>query len=76
MKDLPHDKTAEIVEKMMKDRFVSRIAANTAASLAEKMVESDPETARALAIGITKGPNFNSVVRGRAKAVLGQLGEQ
>jgi HEAT repeat protein len=73
MSHLPHEKIAEIVEEMLKDRYVATAAANTAATLCEQLVETNPSAAQALATTLANG-QFNSIVRGRGRAVLTQLG--
>ncbi|MGI9240872.1 MAG: HEAT repeat domain-containing protein [Verrucomicrobiales bacterium] len=72
MSQLPDQKIADIVESMLKDRYVANAAANAAAGLCESMLESKPDAAKGLATVLANG-SFNSVIRGRGKAVLKQL---
>ena len=72
MAKIPHPDTADIVLDMLKDRYVSSYAASAAVSLAHLMIEPHPDTAKALALGVSKG-NFNSSLKTEAGVVLKKL---
>ena len=72
MGQVPHKLTAEIVEKMLTDKYVATVAAGAATSLSEKLAKTNPDMAKNLAIRVTKG-GFNSALRSRAQAVISQL---
>ncbi|MFT4546502.1 MAG: HEAT repeat protein [Verrucomicrobiales bacterium] len=72
---LPHDRSIDLVESMLTDRQIGAHAASAAVNLCEKLVEKDPEAARALATKLTKS-KFNSRIKSRAEIVLAQIGSK